>query len=300
MASGGFHLLDHNGKVTMKKLLIAISMFPMCATFAQTNWTFQWHGQENNEEKISMKTKPVIFVITAMLGTSHCIGQSNIVYYGTNSNALNVVFVDTNLSKKVQSAIVTDLRICLLEWGKKNELRLRNKGDSAGYLHNSDTCPHYPESIDFPKNIVSNGTAGVALQISKELSDAYTNAFKFAAANSNVVAAAYAFVSLVTSNGFVDTLTPANVSHYFLGEKYKPEDYVTHAQDIKEFFERTQFFPPSILGFRQSGMFPTPQKELQLVIPGYFRSDNNPKLSLSGFPALWHDGKWKFYIGDWY
>jgi hypothetical protein len=30
----------------MKKLIIAISMFPMCATLAQTNWTFQWHGQE--------------------------------------------------------------------------------------------------------------------------------------------------------------------------------------------------------------------------------------------------------------
>ena len=30
----------------MKKTIIAISMFPLCATLAQTNWTFQWHGQE--------------------------------------------------------------------------------------------------------------------------------------------------------------------------------------------------------------------------------------------------------------
>jgi len=30
----------------MKKLIIVISILPVCATFAQTNWTFQWHGQE--------------------------------------------------------------------------------------------------------------------------------------------------------------------------------------------------------------------------------------------------------------
>ena len=30
----------------MKKLIIVISMLPVCASLAQTNWTFQWHGQE--------------------------------------------------------------------------------------------------------------------------------------------------------------------------------------------------------------------------------------------------------------
>ena len=29
----------------MKKLISAISVFSMCVTLAQTNWTFQWHGQ---------------------------------------------------------------------------------------------------------------------------------------------------------------------------------------------------------------------------------------------------------------
>ena len=30
----------------MKKLILAISVFPLCVTLAQTNWTFQWHGME--------------------------------------------------------------------------------------------------------------------------------------------------------------------------------------------------------------------------------------------------------------
>jgi hypothetical protein len=45
--NGGIALWNSdNRKVAMKKLIIAIGMFPMCATLAQTNWTFQWHGQE--------------------------------------------------------------------------------------------------------------------------------------------------------------------------------------------------------------------------------------------------------------
>jgi hypothetical protein len=35
-----------NRKAAMKKLIIAISMFPICVSLAQTNWAFQWHGQE--------------------------------------------------------------------------------------------------------------------------------------------------------------------------------------------------------------------------------------------------------------
>lgn len=30
----------------MREIIIAVSMFPACSLMAQTDWTFQWHGQE--------------------------------------------------------------------------------------------------------------------------------------------------------------------------------------------------------------------------------------------------------------
>jgi hypothetical protein len=51
--------------------------------------------------------------------TSHA--QTNIVYYGSESNTLGVVFADTNLSISVQSAITDDLNLCLRDWGRGSE-----------------------------------------------------------------------------------------------------------------------------------------------------------------------------------
>jgi len=226
----------------------------------------------------------VAFATATMLYAQYCAGQSNVVYYGVNSNALNVVFVDTNLSQKAQFAIVADLRICLKEWGKASELEL---GDAAlglvGYLENPERCVFYPEEIDFPKGIV-NSPNGLALQIPRNLSDAYTNAF----------------VALVSSNDFVNTLTPANISQYILEEGWEAKDYVEKFQESKEFFAEIKLFPPSVLGFRKSGLFPTSRKDLQLMLPGYLIYPDNPDPEWSGFPAIWHNGKWKIYSGDWY
>ena len=136
-----------------------------------------------------MKAPTVL--ITAMLCACYCTGQSNVVYYGTHSNAINLAFADTNLSESAKSAITADLRVCLSEWGKATQFRL-GADDPAfvAHLHNPDITPYYPETIDFPDNVVSSGAAGLALHIPKKLSDAYTNAFAVAAANANIVAAA--------------------------------------------------------------------------------------------------------------
>jgi hypothetical protein len=138
-----------------------------------------------------MKTLLLTVFVSTMFRVSYCVGQSNVVFYGANTNAIAVTFVDTNLSASAQASIVTDLHLCLQDWGKKSELDLgAYELGVIGYLYNFKSSPHYPETIEFPKNVVSNGTSGLALQITKSLSDAYTNAFAFAAANSNIVAAA--------------------------------------------------------------------------------------------------------------
>ena len=195
-------------------------------------------------------------LITAMFCAFYCAGQSNIVYYGVHSNAISLAFADTNLSESAQSAITADLRVCLSEWGK-GELRLRIKGESVGYIDNPTHCPHYPEDIMFPENVVSNGASGLALHIPKALSDAYTNAFAFAAANSNIVAAAYEFVAFVSSTNFPYISSNA-LPNYIMFKNALPDAnaesnaIVNLAPQIMSDLCDQTYYPPSILGFTYS------------------------------------------------
>jgi hypothetical protein len=238
-----------------------------------------------------MKTKTAI--IAATLCVCHCAGQSNIVYYGVNSNPLNVAFADTNLSESAKVAIVADLRLCLSEWGK-GELRLRNKGDSVGYIDNPTRCPHYPENIEFPESVVSNAISGLTLYIPKTLSDAYTNAFAFAAADSNIVAAAYEFVAFVSSTNFL-SVTSNQVSNYFLFNQATPQLYELAFHDLTNSVHGSSCYRPSVLGFHYSPEGPAPTN-LWLYIPtsslvcGYVEWGQTT--------AIWHDGKWKFSIWE--
>ena len=223
-----------------------------------------------------MNTRVILPVVT--LCATACCGQSNVVYYGTNSNALDVVFVDTNLSAKAQSAIVVDLNLCLSEWGKTSQLRLRDKGDSVGYLDIGTRCPHYPRDIEFPRNIVSNGTAGVALQIPQELSDAYTNAF----------------VAFVSSTNFPN-VPPKKFPDYYLDNHRTTSEIIEDAQEIISELGHQTYYPPSVLGFMRLSAGPKEifsNSNLWVRIP--CTDSSGDEKDWGPFPAMWHKGKWKF------
>ena len=244
-----------------------------------------------NRNKLNL----VVCATTLLLPVSYCTGQSNTVYYGVNSNALAVVFVDTNLSTSVKSNIVVDLNICLREWGKESELRLWEDEDTAGYLYNWKSCPHYPDGIDFPDDIVSNGASGVALRIPKELSDAYTNAFAFAATNSNTVAAAYEFVRFVSSTNF-HTITVNQITNYVLFNKAPPRLYEMEFHSLTNDLSHQTYYPPSALGihYREEG---PAKSNLWMFVP-CTSVDEGGGLNWSPLPALWHGGRWKFCIWE--
>jgi hypothetical protein len=237
--------------------------------------------------------KALTVLIAAVLCACYCTGQSNVVYYGAHSNAISLAFADTNLSTSAQEAIAADLRICLSEWGK-GELRLRIKGDSVGYIDNPTHCPHYPEDIEFPENIVSNGASDLALQIPKTLSDAYTNAFAFAAANSNIVAAAYEFVAFVSSTNFL-SVTSNQIANYFLFNQATPQLYQLAFHDLTNSVHGSSYYPPSVLGFHYSPEGPAPTN-LWLYIPS--SSPVCGYIEWGPVTAIWHDGKWKFSIWE--
>ena len=235
------------------------------------------------------------FLLTTIFVVSYCFGQGNTVFYGASTNAIAVAFVDTNLSVAAQASIVSDLQTCLQNWGQNSELCLRNSGGSVGYLDNPDRNPCYPETITFPENVVSNGTNGLALQIPKSLSDAYTNAFAFAAANSNIVAAAYESVVFVSSTNF-NTVSSNTIMDYVLVKDATTNMYLLSFSDTTNSLRKQTYFPPSILGFsyRTNGPAAT---NLWMQIPCSNRMPWGTE-EWGCLGAIWHDGKWKFCIWD--
>lgn len=246
-----------------------------------------------------MKTKTSYFstfIIFSLWCSLFCFGQSNTVYYGSNTNAIGVCFADSNLFASAQSSIVSDMQLCLNNWGKMSELDLSTRVPGfAGQLSNPKRCPHYPASIDFPENVISNGPTGLALQAPKELSDAYTNAFAFTAANSNIVAAAYDFVQFVSSANFY-SVTSNQISNYMLYNQATPQLYQLGFSDITNSLRYSKYYPPSVLGFYYNAVGPTPTN-LWVRVP----CSSNPYgdvIEWSPSPAIWHDGRWKFCIWE--
>jgi len=247
--------------------------------------------------------KALTVLIAAVLCACYCTGQSNVVYYGANSNAISLAFADTNLSESAQSAITADLRVCLSEWGKQSELYMRNKGESIGYLYNFKSSPHYPENITFPREIVPNGVSGLALQIPKALSDAYTNAFAFAAANSNIVAAAYEFVAFVSSTNFPGISSNALPNYIMFKNALPDANAESNAivnlapQIIPDLCDQT-YYPPSILGFTYSSDGPA-ATNLWMQVPNSSPSAGGDK-DWGKTTVLWHENKWRFCVWlDW-
>ena len=228
-----------------------------------------------------------------ILGTTICIGQNNPIFYGTNSNALNVVFIDTNLASSAKLAIIADLRICLKDWGKESE-RMgpagNNNPEVVGYLSPLSRCPLYPDGLDFPKKLV-DGPNGISLQVPQELSDAYTNVFTFVVANTNIVTAAYEFARFISSTNF-NNIAPNQLSDYVHFNKLPPEGYLVGFSEIMSDLREQSYHLASVLSFHYSAEGPD-NTNLWMYIPTSSQPSYSTELNWNTLPALWHNGKWK-------
>jgi len=219
-------------------------------------------------------------------------GQTYSLQWKTNS--INVAFSDQALSSAAKSSIMADLNLCFQGWATNAEIIVRAKGDSIGYMDYDTRNPCYQDGVDFPKNITTNTIGGIALQIPKKLSDAYTNAFAFVVANSNTVAAAYEFVAFVSSSNFVAISSNA-LPNYLLQKGVTTNEIIVDAQETISELRRQTYYPPSILGFQYSDRGPS-ATNLWMRIPCSINLSYTDAKGWHFFPAVWHDGKWKFCV----
>ncbi len=249
------------------------------------------------------KVKAVIISGIIALTSFEGYSQSNVVFYGSGSNALNVAFADVTLSAAAKSTITADLNLCLSVWGKEAQLSIEHGADEpgfVGYLERASKSPHWPDNLEFPEGLVSNATTGLALYIPRNLSDAYTNAIAFATANSNAIAAAYQFVSFVNSTNFAK-IQPTSMPNYIMFKNALPDAaaesnaIVNLAPQIMEDILYSSYYKPSLLGFYNSANGPA-QDNLWVLVPISIPRGEKPR-AWETLAAIWHEGKWRFC--DW-
>jgi hypothetical protein len=207
-------------------------------------------------------------------------------------NSIKVAFSDQGLPSTTKASIVSDLQNCFLGWATNAEIRLVSNGEVTNYVYYGTRTPYYPENIDFPKWIVDT-PSGLALQVPKKLSDAYTNAFAFAAANSNTVAA-YEFAAFISSTNFY-SVTSNMITDLILVRNATPEMYAASFSDITNSLRKQTYYPPSLLGFYHSTNGPS-ANNLYFLLP----MKSNPGYGYdawNSFPVIWHDNKWKICLG---
>ena len=159
----------------------------------------------------------------------------------------------------------------------------------------ANPCPHYRDGVEFPVNVVSNQTTGLSLYISQELCEAYTNALAFVAANSNMVASAYEFVTFVSSTNFAN-LAATSLPDYMTDRRRTPAAISAKAAQIIPALRYQTYYQPSILGFQYLDLGPH-TTNLWLTIPCSSPLSGDWR-TWSPFYAIWHDGRWKFCFWD--
>ena len=237
---------------------------------------------------------PCSVLCAFILGATLCHAQNHTLYYGANSNALDVAFADTTLSVSNQTLIVADLNQCLQsDWGKQVEFWTGN--DDPAFVANLSYPRRNLFYEPFPRDIVATPN-GHALHISKEVSDSYNTLFGFFADNTNIVTTGYAFVEFLSSTNFPNIQATDWPNYYLARYKTDAEVIALAPRHIPAIANYT-FFPPSILNFNYV--------EYTTTMPGtnYFVMAipiSSSRSYFSKIPAIYHDERWKLMDMQWF
>jgi len=219
------------------------------------------------------------------------------------TNHLDVVFENASTPSQVKDFIVVDVQRCYDAWGTNVTIEPNLPMRHGSYLRaNVFMGPYYIEdpsvqrkSIYVPEDIVTNSVGKLSLKVPSVLIQKYSEAFVFKTNNLDKVQAADAFVDFVSSSAFAN-ISSNQVSDYIMYKDLLPQEYLENSESFVRDLSDQMYFHPSILGFAYSDRGPD-ATNLWAFIPVMPRI-RTALSSFDVFPAIWHDGKWKFCFWD--
>ena len=235
--------------------------------------------------------------IITLIAFCHALCVAQTVTIGTNT--LGIIFVDDTLSLLQKEAIVADMQMCVDNpWGDRADVytyaEWNIKSEVIGDVSFGTETYAY-KGLNYPRNIYTNNAGVYSLKVPQTLSDAYTNAFVFAAANSNIVAAASEFVSFIAYSNMVENVSSNTIINYVHVSGVSSDKYELAFEGImEEYFDHMIYYPPSILGFFYDGTATNVSNikmrllRADLMNGSYFEFDDKN--------AIWIDNRWKLLI----
>lgn len=193
-------------------------------------------------------------------------------------------FEDGTLAENERVRIASDVAAL---WEDQPGSVVQSGGEGRERLFNDSVwASPYQNGMDVPERIVDVGT-NRCLLVSKAVSDTYREAFAFAAARTNEIAALAGFVAALQPSA-LSNATPAQVSSLLFGESNF--DAAAASRIVADLSE-VQFGRPSLLGFRiaTGGELHVSPGALLLALPCHIRSSGRWEI----WPATWLDGHWQ-------
>jgi len=253
--------VTHNRKVTMQKLLVAISMFPLCATFAQTNWTFQWHGQERG-----------------------------IIFSQTNLSKSVKIAIRNDIAQILSNIPVSNFEIYPVLQDDPDFGKVDGLINFTGKEH------VWPDDFRFGDYRVINGMTNFVLSVETCVTYAsaiaLTNKYATAIGSlSNFLASAEAMTP-VNTNAFLQKFWHHNKNRVTVISDI-PE--MNFSKAIETWGGDVRHIYPSILQFEYGSLKGKPAC-LHAEIGTVAKSDPNDKSSVH---VVYKNGKWRFLVWDW-
>jgi len=219
------------------------------------------------------------------------------------TNHFDVVFENASTPSTLQDFIVADVQRCYEAWGTNVEIRASRATTHVMRIYPPVFMgPYYLEdpsvqrrSIYVPKDIVTNSVGQLSLIVPSTLIQKYADGLDFKTNHLVQVQAADAFVDFLSSPEFAN-VTSNQVSNYILYKDLPPQGYLENGDSFVKDLSDQMYFRPSILGFTYSDRGPD-ATNLWVFVPVIPRI-RTAMSSFDVFPAIWHDGKWKFSFWD--
>lgn len=209
-------------------------------------------------------------------------------------------FEDEFLCSSNKMRIAEDV-ITIRSFGVNSRIVFKTIGGFDGFIkdENIEDPPYFnSESIKLPRyfNVVNSTNM---LVISKNLSDAYTNAFAFLDSNTNLFLSVGPFIESLTAER-LDLLPSNDVWRIVYYRDVNPAVYALARDEIVCSLKKQQYGFPSALSFHQTlpGTNGFPHSAIWMRVPCLNWSSFDRKFLVSIFHAFWYDGMWRLYPSE--